>query len=76
MLTADHATHYLPPLGAEGPLPCHHLARSRNEAAIVQPVLVEQLEDDMLTVTVTAFPSLPRSLLHFQELDLAVWPAK
>ena len=48
-LTADHSTLHLPPLGAEGPLPRYHPAPSRNEVAIVQPVLVKQLENDMLT---------------------------
>ncbi|KAH9066359.1 hypothetical protein EDB87DRAFT_1590753 [Lactarius vividus] len=48
-LTADHSTLHLPPLGAEGPLPRYHPAPSRNEVAIVQPVLVKQLENDILT---------------------------
>ena len=58
-LTADHSTLHLPPLGAEGPLPRYHPAPSRNEVAIVQPVLVKQLENDMLT----AIAFLPRWLL-------------
>ena len=58
-LTADHSTLHLPPLGREGPLPRYHPAPSRNEVAIVQPVLVEQLENDMLT----AIAFLPRWLL-------------
>ncbi|KAH9071199.1 WD40 repeat-like protein [Lactarius deliciosus] len=48
-LTADHSTLHLPPIGAEGPLPRYHPAPSRNEVAIVQPVLVKQLENDILT---------------------------
>ena len=58
-LTADHSTLHLPPLGGEGPLPRYHPAPSRNEVAIVQPVLVKQLENDMLT----AIAFLPRWLL-------------
>ncbi|KAI9446155.1 WD40 repeat-like protein [Lactarius indigo] len=58
-LTADHSTLHLPPLGAEGPLPRYHPAPSRNEVAIVQPVLVKQLENDILT----AIAFLPRWLL-------------
>ena len=59
-LTADHSTLHLPPLGPEGPLPRYHPAPSRNEVAIVQPVLVKQLENDMLT----AIAFLPRWLLN------------
>ncbi|KAH9993809.1 WD40-repeat-containing domain protein [Russula vinacea] len=58
-LTADHSTLHLLPLGGEGPLPRYHPAPSRNEVAIVQPVLVKQLENDMLT----AIAFLPRWLL-------------
>ena len=58
-LTADHSTTLLPPPGAEGPLPRYHSAPSRNEVAIVQPVLVKQLENDILT----AVSFLPRWLL-------------
>ncbi|KAI9439472.1 WD40 repeat-like protein [Lactarius psammicola] len=58
-LTADHSTFHLPPPGAEGPLPRYHPAPSRNEVAIVQPVLVKQLENDILT----AVGFLPRWLL-------------
>lgn len=59
-LTADRSTlHLLPPPGAEGPLPRYHPAPSRNEVAIVQPVLVKQLENDILT----AIAFLPRWLL-------------
>ncbi len=58
-LTADHSMLHLPPLGGEGPLPRYHPAPSRNEVAIVQPVLVKQLENDMLT----AITFLPRWLL-------------
>jgi len=57
--TADRSTLHLPPLGSEGPLPRYHPAPSRNEVAIVQPVLVKQLENDMLT----AVAFLPRWLL-------------
>jgi len=57
--TADHSTTLLPPPGAEGPLPRYHPAPSRNEVAIVQPVLVKQLENDILT----AVAFLPRWLL-------------
>lgn len=56
---ADHSTPLLPPPGAEGPLPRYHPAPSRNEVAIVQPVLVKQLENDILT----AIAFLPRWLL-------------
>jgi hypothetical protein len=48
-LSADHSTTLLPSPGTEGPLPRYHSAPSRNEVAIVQPVLVEQLENDILT---------------------------
>jgi len=58
-LTADRSTLHLPPPGAEGPLPRYHPAPSRNEVAIVQPVLVKQLENDILT----AIAFLPRWLL-------------
>jgi len=58
-LTADHSMTLLPPPGAEGPLPRYHPAPSRNEVAIVQPVLVKQLENDILT----AVSFLPRWLL-------------
>jgi catabolite repression protein CreC len=58
-LTADHSTPNLPPLGTENPLPRFHPAPSRNEVAIVQPVLVKQLENDILT----AVAFLPRWLL-------------
>jgi hypothetical protein len=59
-LTADRSTlHLLPPPGAEGPLPRYHPAPSHNEVAIVQPVLVKQLENDILT----AIAFLPRWLL-------------
>jgi hypothetical protein len=58
-LTADRSTLHLPPPGAEGPLPRYHSAPSRNEVAIVQPVLVKQLENDILT----AVAFLPRWLL-------------
>jgi hypothetical protein len=47
----------------EGPLPRFHPAPSRNEAAIVQPVLVKQLENDILT----AVAFLPRWLAHRQQ---------
>jgi catabolite repression protein CreC len=57
-LTADHSTPLLPP-GAEGPLSRYHPAPSRNEVAIVQPVLIKQLENDILT----AIAFLPRWLL-------------
>jgi hypothetical protein len=50
---------HLPPPSTEGPLPCYHPAPSRNEVAIVQPVLVKQLEHDILT----AIALLPRWLL-------------
>jgi hypothetical protein len=56
---ADHSTLLLPPPGAEGPLSRYHPAPSRNEVAIVQPVLVKQLENDILT----AIAFLPRWLL-------------
>jgi len=58
-LTADRSTLHLPPPGAEGPLPRYHPAPSRNEVAIVQPVLVKQLENDILS----AVAFLPRWLL-------------
>jgi hypothetical protein len=59
-LTADRSTlHLLPPPGTEGPLPRYHPAPSRNEVAIVQPVLVKQLDNDILT----AIAFLPRWLL-------------
>jgi catabolite repression protein CreC len=58
-LAADYSTLHLPPLGGEGPLPRFHPAPSRNEVAIVQPVLVKQLGNDMLT----AIGFLPRWLL-------------
>jgi hypothetical protein len=58
-LAADHSTLLLPPPSAEGPLSRYHPAPSRNEVAIVQPVLVKQLENDILT----AIAFLPRWLL-------------
>jgi catabolite repression protein CreC len=58
-LTADHSALHLPPLSTENPLPRYHPAPSRNEVAIVQPVLVKQLENDILT----AVAFLPRWLL-------------
>jgi len=58
-LTADHSTLHLPPPGPEGPLARYHPAPSRNEVAIVQPVLVKQLENDILT----AIAFLPRWLI-------------
>ncbi|KAI0064535.1 WD40 repeat-like protein [Artomyces pyxidatus] len=57
--TADKSTLHLPPPGADGPLPRYHPAPSRNEVAVVQPVLVKQQEGDILT----AITFLPRSLL-------------
>lgn len=60
-LPADHSTPFLlPPPGPEGPPPSrYHPAPSRNEVAIVQPVLVKQLENDILT----AIAFLPRWIL-------------
>ncbi|KAH9958312.1 WD40 repeat-like protein [Russula dissimulans] len=58
-LTADHSTLHLPPPGPEGPLARYHPAPSRTEVAIVQPVLVKQLENEILT----AIAFLPRWLI-------------
>jgi hypothetical protein len=44
-----HQQIHFSPLGAEGPLPRNYPAQPCNEVAIVQPVLVKQLENDMLT---------------------------
>ncbi len=57
-LTVDHSTLHFSPLSAEGPLPRFHLAPS-DKVAIIQSVLVKQLENDMLT----AIAFLPRWLL-------------
>lgn len=46
------STVYLPPLGspgAETPLLRYHPAPSRNEVAVVQPVLIKHIESDLLT---------------------------
>ncbi|KAI0723878.1 WD40 repeat-like protein [Cerioporus squamosus] len=53
------STLYLPPTGGESPLPRYHPAPSRNEVAVVQPVVVKHIGNDMLTDI--AF--LPRGLL-------------
>ncbi|GBE81904.1 Probable catabolite repression protein [Sparassis crispa] len=48
------STLYLPPSGAFGgdsPLPRYHPAPSRNEVAVVQPVVVKHIGTDMLTDT-------------------------
>lgn len=55
----DRSTLHLPAPLADGPLPRYHPAPSRNEVAVVQPVLVKQLEGDILT----AVAFLPRALL-------------
>ncbi|ETW86103.1 hypothetical protein HETIRDRAFT_309667 [Heterobasidion irregulare TC 32-1] len=55
----DRSTLHLPTPLADGPLPRYHPAPSRNEVAVVQPVLVKQLEGDILT----AVAFLPRALL-------------
>ncbi|TFK54612.1 WD40 repeat-like protein [Heliocybe sulcata] len=60
----DRSTLYLPPLGspdADGipPLPRYHPAPSRNEVAIVQPVLVKHTEGDLLS----DISFLPRGLI-------------
>ncbi|KAG2020119.1 catabolite repression protein creC [Coprinopsis cinerea AmutBmut pab1-1] len=59
----DRSVPYLPGLGSAGldnnPLPRYHPAPSRNEVAVVQPVLVKQLEGDLLS----AVQFLPKSLL-------------
>ncbi|KDQ61162.1 hypothetical protein JAAARDRAFT_55864 [Jaapia argillacea MUCL 33604] len=58
----DRSTLHLPP-GTDGaplsPLPRYHPAPSRNEIAVVQPVLIKAIEGDLLTDT--AF--LPKGLL-------------
>ncbi|KAF9483793.1 catabolite repression protein creC [Pholiota conissans] len=59
----DRSVQYLPSIGAPGldePAPTrYHPAPSRNEIAFVQPVLVKQLEGDLLSV----IQFLPRSVL-------------
>ncbi|KAI0042698.1 WD40 repeat-like protein [Auriscalpium vulgare] len=64
--TAERSTLHLPPPGADGPSPRYHPAPSRNEVAVVQPVLVKQLEDDLLT----AVMFLPRWLLTASKTGL------
>jgi hypothetical protein len=55
-LTTDCSTpHLLPPPGTEGSLPRYHLVPSRNEVAIVQLVLVKQLEPENDILTAIAF---------------------
>ncbi|TFY82563.1 hypothetical protein EWM64_g1448 [Hericium alpestre] len=56
--TADRSTMHLPPPGADGPLPRYHAAPSRNEVAVVQPVIVKQHDGELLT----AITFLPRAL--------------
>ncbi|KAL7283679.1 WD40 repeat-like protein [Trametes coccinea BRFM310] len=61
------STVYLPPTGASGvesPLPRYHPAPSRNEVAVVQPVVVKLLGSD--TLTDIAF--LPKGLLTANKL--------
>ncbi|TCD70918.1 hypothetical protein EIP91_000824 [Steccherinum ochraceum] len=46
------STVYLPPLGSPGlesPLPRYHPSPSRNEVAVVQPVLIKHVDNDILT---------------------------
>ncbi|EJF66173.1 WD40 repeat-like protein [Dichomitus squalens LYAD-421 SS1] len=61
------STLYLPPSGtpgAESPLPRYHPAPSRNEVAVVQPVVVKHIGNDMLT----DLTFLPRGLLTATKL--------
>ncbi|KAI0748483.1 WD40 repeat-like protein [Daedaleopsis nitida] len=53
------STVYLPTPGGESPLPRYHPAPSRNEVAVVQPVVVKHIGNELLTDV--AF--LPRGLL-------------
>ncbi|KAH8099529.1 WD40-repeat-containing domain protein [Cristinia sonorae] len=56
------STVYLPPLGSPGlesPLPRYHPSPSRNEVAVVQPVLIKHIDSDILTDVVF----LPRGIL-------------
>ncbi|KAI0032203.1 WD40 repeat-like protein [Vararia minispora EC-137] len=50
---ADRSTLHLVP---EGPLPKYHPAPSRNEVAVVQPVLVKQLESEQLLYAIAFLP--------------------
>ncbi|KAI0362510.1 WD40 repeat-like protein [Trametes cingulata] len=61
------STVFLPPSGtpgAESPLPRYHPAPSRNEVAVVQPVVVKHIGNDMLT----DIQFLPRGLLTANKL--------
>ncbi|RDB21003.1 putative catabolite repression protein creC [Hypsizygus marmoreus] len=62
-LRRDKSTLYLPPAGLPGvdgsPSPRYHSAPSRNEIAVVQPVLVKNVEGDLLS----SISFLPRSML-------------
>ncbi|KAF8163501.1 catabolite repression protein creC [Crassisporium funariophilum] len=58
----DRSVQYLPSMnspGEGGPSIRYHPAPSRNEIAVVQPVLIKQLDGDLLTV----IQFLPRSIL-------------
>ncbi|KAI0320754.1 WD40 repeat-like protein [Amylostereum chailletii] len=57
--TADKSTLHLPPSGSERLGSKYHPAPSRNDVAVVQPVLVKQLDGDILT----SIAFLPRYLL-------------
>jgi len=61
------STLYLPPLGSPGiesPPPRYHPSPSRNEVAVVQPVLIKHIENDILTDV--AF--LPKGILTATKL--------
>ncbi|KAH9020451.1 hypothetical protein EDB85DRAFT_1896168 [Lactarius pseudohatsudake] len=68
-LTSDRRSDRSTLPSTEGPLPRYHLAPSRNEVAIVQPVLVKHLENDILT----AVAFLPRWLLIGIRLSHVKW---
>ncbi|GLB34713.1 putative WD domain, G-beta repeat [Lyophyllum shimeji] len=61
-LRRERSAHHLPAInspGLDGRSPRYHPAPSRNEIAVVQPVLVKSIEGDILT----AVSFLPRSVL-------------
>jgi len=66
------STIYLPPIGSPGldsPLLRYHPAPSRNEVAVVQPVLIKHIESDLLTDV--AF--VPRGLLTATRTGYVKW---
>ncbi|TDL24991.1 WD40 repeat-like protein [Rickenella mellea] len=62
--TIDGSSLNLPPAGIDGSLSRYHPAPSRNEVAVVQPVLIKHIDGEMLT----AVAFIPSALLTVTKL--------